>query len=127
MKKRVIDSCELCGKNFYEEDKGDGVWFNYGEKPYSYRGFTSCEDCFEELQDRVENKRERIINDFNSRSLASKNISMAKESYPGDKLAKAHNDLIKKDSEIASNPNWEEENEYRKGKLYSHKRKKEEN
>lgn len=116
-KKRHLTDCQICKKEFFEKNLGDGVWYNYDEQYYSYRGFDACEGCFDELIVKVDYKKERISDEFNSRSLASKNVKFAVEAYPGDKLAKVHNELISRHVEIARNPNWEEENEYRKGEL----------
>ena len=117
VKSRLVATCQICKKDFYEKDLGDGVWYNYDEPYYNYRGFDSCEDCFEELQVKVEDKRTRISEDFDSRSLSKKGVQIMTEDYPGDKLARYNNELISREIEIASKPNWEEENEYRKGKL----------
>lgn len=117
VKKRLLTECQVCGKKFYEKDLGDGVWYNYDESHYEYRGFDSCEGCFEELIERVDHKKQRISEEFESRSLAKKGLAVMREDYPGDKIAEWHNQLISKHVEIARKPNWEEENEYRKGKL----------
>lgn len=116
-KKRLLTECQVCGKKFYEKDLGDGVWYNYDESHMEYRGFDSCEDCFEDLIERVDNKRQRIIDDFDSRSLKTKNVAQVPAQFPGDKIAEANDKITAHYREIASNPNWEEENEYRKGKL----------
>ena len=116
-KKRLLTTCQVCKKEFHESDLGDGVWYNYGEQHYNYRGFDSCEGCYDNLIEKVDYKRQGIIEDFDNRSLVKHGVSVMKEAYPGDKLAEYHNALIKPQTEVASNPSWVEENEYRKGKL----------
>lgn len=120
--KRKIGACQICGKAFYEKDLGDGVWYNYDDDIYNYRGFDSCGECFDELVEKVDEKRQRIIDEQNSRP-----GNFIPEYYPSgveNPIAKMHNNMpeVKRTNEIAGNPNWEEENEYRKGVLFSHKK-----
>lgn len=119
-KKRYFGECQVCGNEFYEKDLGDGVWYNYDEPVYEYRGFMSCEDCYDELIVKVEGKRKRIIDEFDSRSLKTQRVELVPPhdaSGTEHPLYKASQELTKRQREVASNPNWEEENEYRKGKL----------
>lgn len=117
VKSRLVATCQICKKEFFEKDLGDGVWYNYDEPYYNYRGFDSCEGCFEELQVKVEDKRNRIIDEYDSRSLESQRAVYMPETHLSGDLAKQNNKMIASHIEIASKPNWEEENEYRKGKL----------
>lgn len=120
-KSRTVGQCAVCKVSFTEEDWGDGVWFNYsGPEQYTYRGFTACGDCYDELIEKVDNKRERIIENFNSRSMKSQGAALIP---PYDSAGmpistfEANQKLTARAQEIASNTNWEEENEWRKGKL----------
>lgn len=122
IKERRIGSCQICGKGFFEKDLGDGVWFNYDGDMYNYRGFDSCGDCFDELIVKVDEKRQRIIDEQNSRQ-----GNFIPPYYPSgveNPFATLHNNMpeIKRINEIASKPNWEEENEYRQGILFTHRK-----
>ena len=107
---REIGECQVCHKKFYEKDLGDGVWFNYDDEIYSYRGFNSCEACFDKLQEKVDDKRQRIIENQNSRALHEGQLAGI------IKFGEPAKELIKAQIEIASKEAYEEK-EWRKGKL----------
>lgn len=113
-KKRLLTTCQVCKHQFFEEDLGDGVWFNYGEPIYSYRGFDCCEGCLDTLREKVNDKRERIIEAHNSKSLAAQNVEHLPPEHPFHEVSKK---MLSRQIEIASKPVLEEEEEYRKGKL----------
>lgn len=46
MTKRVLATCENCGKELFEHDFGDGIWTS-GPDVYEINGYKTCDKCFD--------------------------------------------------------------------------------
>lgn len=93
-----MNKCCLCKK---EIDDYNG---------YEYRGFHSCEECFDEVIARVDRKRQEIISQFDSISRPLKGLDIR----PNNPIGKANQELLKDSIEVCSKETLLEK-EYRKG------------
>ncbi|MEM8052737.1 hypothetical protein Q4Q99_14390 [Morganella morganii] len=83
-----------------------------GYSGYEYRGFSSCEECFDEVCERVDIKRQEIINQHDSASMPLKGLDIR----PDNPIGKANRELLKGSIEVASKESHLEKN-YRNGIL----------
>lgn len=77
--------CNLCGNKV-----------PYGEM-YEYRGHLSCEECFDDLQEKVNNQRNQIIEEERHKTDRFKGLDLSDST-----IGKANKSILKSDIEIAS-------------------------
>lgn len=78
------EQCQVC-KNY----------FDYGSM-YEYRGFLSCDNCFDELQSKVDNRRQEVIAEQNHKTSVFKGLDMS-----DSKIGAANREILKGNIEIA--------------------------
>ncbi|HEN3396959.1 TPA: hypothetical protein ACGJN9_001434 [Yersinia enterocolitica] len=69
-----------------------------GNDTYEYRGFYSCDEHFDELQERVDSKRQRIIDDFDAKSSPLRGLDIS----PGSVIGRANREILKGPIEVCS-------------------------
>ncbi|CNH65186.1 Uncharacterised protein [Yersinia massiliensis] len=79
---------------------------------YEYRGFYSCDEHFDELQERVNGKRQRIIDDFDAKSKPLRELDISPDSVIG----RANREILKGPIEVCSKETLIEK-DYRNGIL----------
>lgn len=93
-------TCAVCKAEFDSNDT------------YEYRGFYSCGDHFDELQERVDGKRQRIIDDFDAKSKPLQGLDISIDSVIG----RANREILKGSIEVCSKETLIEK-DYRNGIL----------
>lgn len=78
--------CAVCKAEFDSNDT------------YEYRGFYSCDEHFDELQERVNGKRQRIIDDFDAKSKPLQGLDINTNSVIG----RANREILKGPIEVCS-------------------------
>ncbi|CQI98208.1 hypothetical protein [Yersinia frederiksenii] len=79
-------TCAVCKAEFDSNDT------------YEYRGFYSCDEHFDELQERVDGKRQRIIDDFDAKSKPLRGLDISPDSVIG----RANREILKGPIEVCS-------------------------
>ncbi|CNI62903.1 Uncharacterised protein [Yersinia massiliensis] len=79
---------------------------------YEYRGFYGCGEHFEELQDKVDMMRQRIIDDFDAKSKPLQGLDISTNSVIG----RANRETLKGPIEVCSKESLIEK-DYRNGIL----------
>ena len=78
--------CAVCKAEFDSNDT------------YEYRGFYSCDEHFDELQERVNGKRQRIIDDFDAKSKPLQGLDISTNSV----ICRANREILKGPIEVCS-------------------------
>ncbi|WP_145538869.1 hypothetical protein [Yersinia alsatica] len=93
-------TCEVCKADI---ESGD---------TYEYRGFYSCGEHLDELQDKVDRRRQRIIDDFDAKSKPLQGLDISTNSVIG----RANREILSGSIEVCSKETLIEK-DYRNGIL----------
>lgn len=82
------------------------------DETYEYRGFYSCSECFSSLIEKVDYRRQEIIEESYFKTRPLKGLDLNQDSIIG----KANLELLKQKIEVCSKETFREK-EFRNGKL----------
>lgn len=99
MKEEKKIECAICHNHF-----------EYG-RMYEYRGFLNCDACFDELQAKVDNRRQEVIEEQNHKTAVFKGLDMSNST-----IGKSNREILERNIEIAKKPS-KRVNDYENGIL----------